>query len=375
MAMMNPRGRWIYSAVAALLTGGCAHGGGPVAIGGSNQIDVALDVQDEQGHAIPYATVWGYVLPRRNPLAIDGDDLWRITTRYQASFEFAFPFGGLPVPYLKVLPMANGVGRFEYNIDYRFEEGSAAKRPENMSVGFAVMKRGYLPARIDFAVTNESRLSGKVILRLDPESAIETQPYLTDFQRLRYEASDWKRNEEISASNHQRMERLQRSFESAAQRALDAGDKKAAARIYARMEYLPSMVLIGGKAAGFLQANSSSPQAKAYLARAYSLDPANCQIAAEVLFDEGAERYGRSYVREKASAEERRAFDEYLLRLHALMRTCGKALWPTFHEIYALWLKSSSNVEDRERVRPLLEELYRLEPKYETHEHLMSSAR
>ena len=154
----------------------------------NNEIDVTLEIQDEQGRAIPYATIWAYVLPRANPLAIDADDLLRVTTRYQSSFEFAVDnTNNQPIPYVRVYPMGDESGRFRHKIDYRFEEGSAARRPDKISFGFTVMKRGYLPARIDFAIANESSVSGKIVLKRDPKVAIESQPYLVAFERLRSE--------------------------------------------------------------------------------------------------------------------------------------------------------------------------------------------
>jgi hypothetical protein len=339
----------------------------------NNDIKVTLEIVDEQGHKVPYVTVWGYLLPRADPLAINAEDLWRLTTRYQSSFEFATEnAANSPVSYLMVFPMGDEAGRFMRTINYRYEEGSAAKLPEKMMIGFTLLKHGYLPARIDFTVKDESALSEKVVLKRDPKQAIESQPYLVTFERLRYELSDQKRNVEISEKNHERMEHLRTGLEAAAQQALEAGDKKAAARIYARMQYLPSIRFIQGKPAGFSQAEPYSEQSLEYLAKAYELDPANSYIAAEYLFHQGAMQYGgNKYIPEKASEEQRRNFSQYLEILHVLMRAHGEEIWPTYHELYALWLRKSSNPHDRERVVPLLEELYSMEPKFQTREILL----
>ena len=225
----------------------------------SNEIDVSLEIVDEQGRGVPYATIWSYLLPRENPLAINAADLVRVTTRYQSSFEFAIRAdSNRPVTSLKINPMGDAFGRFQRKIDYRQEEGSEAKRPEKMSIGYAVMKRGYLPAFVDFSLTRESSVSGKVVLKSDPRLAPESQPYLVKFERLRYELSDQRLNVEISEKNHQRMERLRMELEETARQALEVGDKRAAARIYARMEYLPSIRFIGGKPAGFSQADPAA---------------------------------------------------------------------------------------------------------------------
>lgn len=187
----------------------------------SNEIDVTLEIVDEQGRGVPYATIWSYLLPRENLLAINAADLVRVTTRYQSSFEFAISTGSnRPIPYLGVNPMGDAFGRFQRKIDYRYEEGSEAKRPEKMSIGYAVMKRGYLPAFVNFALTHESTVSGKVVLKSDPTLAPESQPYLVKFERLRYELSDPRLNVEISEKNHQRMERLRTELEETARQAL-----------------------------------------------------------------------------------------------------------------------------------------------------------
>ncbi len=333
----------------------------------STKIGVTLEIVDEQGRGVPYATVWRYLLPRTNPLAINAEDLFRITTRYQSSFEFAVGVSNnKPVPYLSVDPMGNESGRFHREIDYRYEEGSEAKRPEKMSIGFAIMKRGYLPAFVNFAVTNESTLSSRVVLKVDPRRVPELQPYLVNFERLRFQLSDTRLNEDISENNYQRIERLRTEFEATARQALEAGDKGAAARIYARLQYFPSIRLIRGKPAGFSQAEPASEQSIAFIEKAYALDPANPYIAAKYLFPQGTMQYGgKKYEANKANEEQRRNFSKYLSALHVLMRTYGEEIWPAYHQLYARWLLKSNDPRDRKRVVPLLEELYRVEPKFQ----------
>jgi hypothetical protein len=336
-----------------------------------DEIDVTLKIVDEQGSPIPHATVWGYVLPSQEPLALDAEDLWRLTTSYQSSFEFATPFNPI-VPALLVHPMGDRDGRASIKIDYKFLNGSAAQRPARMSIGFTAMKRGYVPSRIDFAVMRESRLSGTVVLKRDPASAPETQPYLVNVERLRYDLSDTRRNEQISQRNAERIERLRKELEATARQALDADDKKAAARIYARMQYLPSIRFINGKPAGFAQSDPYSEQSWGYFEKAYSLDSANSYIAAEYVFRRGSQRFGgKKYNRNNASDEQRHAFNEYLGVLHSLMGAHGPEIWPTYHQLYAVWHRKSSDHSERERVSPLLEALYRAEPKFQARDELL----
>jgi hypothetical protein len=342
---------------------------------GRDEIDVTLRIVDEQGRAIPHATVWGYVLPSRGPLALDANDLWRLTTKYQSSFEFATRFNPI-VGSMHIFPMGDRDGKATIKIDYKDLEGSAAQRPAKMSIGFTVMKRGYLPSRIDFTVTRESRISGTVVLKHDRGSTPETQPYLVNFERLRYELSDTSRNENISEKNHQRIERLRAELEASARLALEASDKKAAARIYARMQYLPAIRFINGKPAGFAQSDAYSEQSMAYRENAYTLDPSNPYIAAKFLYDQGGKRFGeRNYKPDNASEEQRLAFNEYFKNLHTLMGTYGKEIWPIHHRLYASWHRRSNDPTEREHVIPLLEELCRAEPKFETRENLLRFVR
>ena len=144
-------------------------------------LDVELSVTDTQGKPIPYPTAWEYVLPRADPLAINRDDLWRLTTRYQDSFEFASPFNTI-VPDQLIPPMGDANGHLRVEVDYAYLEGNDAPRPSLMQVGYTIMKRGYLPARIDFTVHDESHIEGKVVLRRDPDHAPETQPVSGDLR-------------------------------------------------------------------------------------------------------------------------------------------------------------------------------------------------
>ncbi len=337
----------------------------------SNNLEVILSVTDEQAKPIPYATVWAYVLPRVDALALDSEDLWRVTTRYQSSFEFSTPFNRV-VRTLQVMSMGDASGRAKPVIDYQRLEGSGNRRPASMQIGFTVMKRGYLPARIDFAVKNESHLTGKIVLKRDPSQALESQPYLLEFERIRYELSDTSRNENISGGTYERIETLRKALEAAATQAIDTGDKAAAARIYARMQYLPTIQMYNGKAAGFTQAEPYSAQSWGYLVKAYQLDPGNPYIAAEYMFRYGADEFGgNKYLADQASEERKQAFAAFLSKLHALMRASGLQIWPEYHQLYALWHRKSSDSKERAKMRPLLEELYQFEPKLDTKEQLL----
>jgi hypothetical protein len=335
------------------------------------KLDVTLSIVDEKGNSIPHATIWSYFRPSADPLALDGDDLWRITSRYQSSFECATPFNRI-LPMLQVMPMGDVGGKARPVIDYTAIEGYGRQRPPAMQVGFTLMKRGYLPARIDFPVTDEPRVSGTIVLQRDPKHGPETQPYLQEFDRVRYELSDTSRNENLSGLTQQRIDGLRTALEGAAADAIRAGDKAAAARIYARMQHLPVILMSGGKVSGFMQTDPYSASSRAYLSKAYELDPEHPYIASTSLFRRGADEFGGSKrVSEQAAPERRQEYAAFLGQLRNLMRTGGQQIWPEYHMLYAIWHRRSPDPVERAKARALLEELYRFEPKLKTREDLL----
>lgn len=339
----------------------------------SSNLEIILSVIDEQGNPIPYASVWGYVLPSAAPLALDGEDLLRLTNRYQSSIEFVTPFHRI-VPKLLVFPMGDAEGRARAVIDYSYLEGAGRERPAAMQIGFTVTQRGYFSGRVDFKVTNESRCSIKVVLKRDLSQSVETQPYLKEFLRIRYELSDTSRNAKISGEAYRRVEGLRQALEVAANQALAAGDKSAAARIYARMQYLPVIQMQNGKVVGFMQVDQYSEQSWAYLVKAYELDPGNPYIAAKYTFRYGATEFGgNKYLPDQASDERAHAFEVFLSQLHMLMKRSGAQIWPEYHELYALWHRKSREPGERAKMIPLLKELYQLEPKLETKEQMLQT--
>jgi hypothetical protein len=336
----------------------------------SHNLEVTLSIADEQGNPIPHVTVWAYFLPSADPLALDGDDLWRITSRYQSSFEFATPFNRI-LPMLQVMPMGDAGGKARAVIDYTAIEGYGRQRPPAMQVGFTLMKRGYLPARIDFSVKDEARLTGRIVLRRDPKNAPETQPYLQEFDRVRYELSDTSRNENLPGLTHQRIDSLRTALEAAAADAIRTGDKVAAARIYARMQYLPVILISSGKVSGFMQAAPYSASSWAYLTKAYELDPEHPYIASTYLFRRGADEFGGSKrVSEQASPDRRQQHAAFLGQLRKLMRIYGQQIWPEYHMLYTIWHRQSPDPVERAKTHSLLEELYLFEPKLQTREKL-----
>ncbi|MGZ8271601.1 MAG: hypothetical protein ACXW1T_10310 [Methylophilus sp.] len=204
-------------------------------------LQVSINIADEVGQPIPYVTVWT-AIPRRpdDELALTPQDLWRITQRYQSSFEFATQYNHV-VGRNHVTFMGDAGGLLKDVVDYGGENGYPYIRPDQMQLSYTFMKRGYLPAQLNLSVGREKLVTGKVTLKRDPEHPIESQSYLQRFEAIRYEFSDTTKDEKISNGTQTRNERLTKELEELASQAITAGDNQAAARIYMRMVYLPSI--------------------------------------------------------------------------------------------------------------------------------------
>lgn len=339
-----------------------------------DNVVTTLTVTDATGVVIPHATIWAYIQPTSDPLGLNGNDLSRIANRYRDSFEFATPFNRI-VPGLWVTPMAdaNGIARITFNYEDRY--GVGKKRPPRMKIGFVVLKRGYFPVAIDFDLQGESSLDGHVTLARDPKQTSETQNYMIAFERLRFELSDIEGFAGVGEGANRRIERIREELELAAQEAITSGDKAAAARIYARMQYLPEVKYLHGKPVGFSQSEPYSAAHFAYLKTAYELDPGNPYIAAEYLFRRGSEQFGgKRYFAKTANEAQRRAFTAFLSDIQTLMRTQGERIWPSYHQLYALWHLDSWDEQVQRKAIPLLEKLHQWEPKFETRDGLLQSA-
>lgn len=336
-----------------------------------NPVYVNLQVEDDQGNPIPYVTVWGYVLPRDSPLALNSDDLWRQTFRYQSTFDLVTSdSGNKPVRTMRVYEMSNADGECKYKIDYFDIEGTSAKIPEVLYVGFTVMKRGYFPERIDFKFTDENNATAKIVMRRNTQYQMKNEPYLSEFDKIRYELSDNRRNEEISVENDARLKGIRSRLENLARKAEANGADVMAARIYARMTHLPYVIYYNGKPAGYSRAdpNQNSSETIMLLEKAYSLDKNNPYIVARYEFRKMSDIYFNKrksiYSYKTATEVERKEYMSQLEELKILMKKHGEEIWPTYHSLFAHRLKDSSEQIDREKSVQLLEEFKRWEPKY-----------
>lgn len=327
-----------------------------------NTINVQIKIQDEAGCPVPYVSVWsaiefapGHVKPHAYSQPLNLADLWRVTQRYGALHDVVSRFGDKPVNSLLVPVMGDGGGQFVHALDYQHEtgQGNGYVRPSPLVFGYSFLKRGYFPGKAHFSVSrDQSHVEATVTLLRNPQEAQEERPYQRAFDQLRYELSDADRNAELTLENQQRLDGVRTSLEAAAEHAVVQGDKAAAARIYSRMRFLPSVTRMGGKIVGFSQGNAASTEAKLALDKAYALDPDNLYV------------WMHTYLRRVPLASEptqQQKIVAALNKLEKLITSQGEAVWPFCHERQA---KAYVLLGDYEKARQLYLNAKKLEPRY-----------
>lgn len=237
----------------------------------AREVSVEFSVRDPGGQPVPFVTIWSAQLPDGVAPVLSLDDVRNAARRYAGSFEYAHQFSR-PVERLRLPPMADVRGHARD----RIAADELAAIPNGVArIPYVFLRRGYLPEALDVDITPHTRsLRLVVTLRPDPAAAGGVEPaYLADFDSARAELSDWRRNEVVSAANQRRIEGLRARLEQAAEQALAANDRAVAARIFARIETLPELLVLDGKPVGFQQVNPDSPRARAALERALEVDP------------------------------------------------------------------------------------------------------
>lgn len=325
-------------------------------------ISVGVQILDQSGGPIPHPTVWRAInyevrhVERSAFPSLNVEDLWRVTQRYGGTSDIVSSSGDKPLRALEVPVLGNEAGQFVDLLDYRKETGvgNDYQRPDPLTFGYTFMKRGYLPGQLSFTLSrSERRTLGTVMLSRDPSQPLGSKPYLDEFDRIRWELSDTRRNIDPSESNRQRLNALRVRIEQVAQQAIAAGDNHAAARIYARARYMPEILLVDGQPAGWNQGDASSEWAKRAMARAIELDPDNVYVWMQTYIDRG-EKIERDWPRERRAAM-------VLRKVEALIAAHGEAVWP---EVYLSHANGYAIIGDFEKAHTLYLAAARLEPKY-----------
>jgi len=326
----------------------------------NERINVTIKVRDEAGKPIPFVTVWQFI--KFDPAHLSSDDisltmedLWRCTVRYQDTFEYVLEHGDKPVRLILVPKMGNQQGEVRHVLDYEEMTGRSNRysRPDPLAFGYTLMKRGYEPGKVEFLLHKDAKNADAVVtLKRDPLDELEDQPYLQMVDRIRYELSDTPLNTALNLENYRRIAALRKGLEESAQQASAADDPRAAARIYARMRYMPELIIVNNRVVGFLQTNPGSAQGEQALQRALELDPENLFVWMHTI--------QKRTNNQKVTSPEARTIRN-IMQLEALIEKHGEAAWP---EIFRWRAGSYANLGDFVTARNLYLEAARLEPKF-----------
>ena len=326
-------------------------------------VSALIAVQDEAGRPIPYITVWGFeeVDPKDSEYAsshLGAADLWRMTQRYGAQHEIISNYHyAKPVDGIDIFGMGGPEGTVLEDMRYADFVGNGKKypRPDMWHFGFTFMKRGYWPGKVEFNVAkSEELVKATVTLKRNPAEAIETVAYIKTFELVRYHLSRFE-HIAITAENKAKARKFAMDLEGAAQQAMAAGDKAAAARIYARMRFLPEIILeLDGPVhmAGFRMSEAASPESKRVMDLALQLDPHNLYVWMETVHQQIKTPPGTPLDKWRLA---------YLEQLDNIIAQYGESAWPGVYKDRASLLVSMGNYV---RAHELYLQAAQLEPKY-----------
>jgi hypothetical protein len=253
----------------------------------NREVTIDVRVEDRSGHPIPYITVWGVNGPGR---AIDHDtsaddkgagsvadewdnvtlpDLLKVAERLNESHEVATLYSK-PIKGILTATVTDESGR--RLIKEPVLEKVAGSGPP--SVGYVFIRRGYRIGKAGLRIEpGRDSYSIRVILDPVPGPVVPEPKYRKTFDRVRFEASDYERNTELTEQNRLRLEGLRSQLVDAAEESIDAGDPCTAALIYARIEVMPEILVTDGKVDGYAQSQPDSERNRASIRRAIALCP------------------------------------------------------------------------------------------------------
>lgn len=333
-------------------------------------VQVSIKAVDDKRNLISYVTILGFLSPIKSPLQLTEHDLAFVANRYFNSHEFILPITSNKVlPNIIVFPMSGKDGKIDLNMDYQYFEGRNAKIPEEFVIGFALLKYGYKPEIISFNTSNTESFSKTLVLQRTKDIQRYSTKSEQEFNQLRYELSDFDKNIQMTESNLIRIKKIKTKLKQLGEN-LEGINNKLAARVYARLQYMPTLKIRNENIVGFKRANPNSKESLAFLAKAYKLDPTNPYIASNFLFRLGNKFGGRKYIPKTADPATKKSFSNFFNRLKILMESNGEEIWPQYHKLYANWHRKLDGDYSKEKGRLLLDKLYKTTPKYSTRKKL-----
>lgn len=197
-------------------------------------------------------------------------DLLTVAERVQDSHEVATIYSQ-PIDGIYTNVVTDGSGHRVIR-EPVLEETSGSGPP---SVGYVFIRRGYRIGKAGLVIEpGRDAYSIRVVLEPLTGGPVAPEPaYRQTFDRIRYDASDYKRNAEMTESNRIRLEGLRSALEDAAEAAVRASDPCTAALIYARIEVMPELLTTDGKVDGFAQSRPDSARNREAIRKAIALCP------------------------------------------------------------------------------------------------------
>ena len=263
------------------------------ASGGRPTTGIRLQVVDQAGRAVPYATVWQTTSPclRYDPTlkgyCFEPEELQRVAEQFRESFEYFTASAGLhPYEQIHYVGASDASGTW-LNRGTLADWGAPQPR-DRVTVMFAVSKQGYLPAVADVTLTGPSLMAHerKVVLRPDPQFPRQEGALRGRFEVLLQEIYATQRKKPgLPPGPPRELIDIQRELEDLAKQAEAAGDKPLAARAYYRLAYMPGVINsseYSGKVTGYFS-EPSKEVTQSLMTKAGLLEPRNPRFIRQTL--------------------------------------------------------------------------------------------
>lgn len=305
---------------------------------GNDMVTVTIKTIDSKGNAVPWVTLgaaWSPYPPLKEPLTywprLQKEDLKRLLIRNPEAWEYWNRYNS-PVMTIRFGGLTDQNGVLKDKIDYIDAAGNGSEWPDELTVTYGAYRYGLQPTTIQTKVHKKDReLEITLTVEPGPNYVAELPNYLLTFYKIRHELADWRRNEDISLKNYERLENHRKRLTEAAESAAEKGDRRAAAAIMYWVAYVPEVNVVEGKAVGFTQ-TKQSPRNYEALKKAAGYDPDNAHVQAQVMLYESWWWNRENDARRITYADVKQLRRKWLDRAVALDKRVGPRLWARFHE-------------------------------------------